>query len=70
MLVIVGYESMLSMEEHIYINILKVLYSNMEFSTTQQDRIITNVSGIFIEFDVGDLSNSKHWERGVRDLHF
>lgn len=47
----------MSIEEREYPNLVRVFYLNMELSTTRLDRIIINVGGVPIEFDVGDLNS-------------
>lgn len=41
----------LSIEEHIYLNLVHVFYSNMEIFTNRLDRIIINIGEVPIEFD-------------------
>lgn len=48
--------SLLTLEENVYPNLIKVFYSNMDISASHQDRILTNVYGVPIEFDVRDLN--------------
>ena len=45
----------LGIEEHVYKNLVRVFYSNMDLSTTRQVKIITFVGGVHIEFDEVDL---------------
>lgn len=42
--------------EVVYPILIRVFYSNMEISATRQDRIVTNVGSVPIEFDMGDLN--------------
>lgn len=42
--------------EVVYPILIRVFYSNMEISGTRQDRIVTNVGSVPIEFDMGDLN--------------
>lgn len=46
----------LSIEERVYENLVRVFYSNIELSVTQTDRVVTQVAGIRIKFDVFELS--------------
>lgn len=55
MLELVGWESVLSIEEYVYPNLVKAFYSNIELSVTTQDKIVTNVGGVPVEFDIKDL---------------
>lgn len=55
MLELVGWESVLSIEEYVYPNLVKAFYSNIELSVTTQDMIVTNVGGVLVEFDIKDL---------------
>ena len=45
----------LSIEEHVYENLVRVFYSNMELSSSRQVQIITFIGGVHIEFDEEDL---------------
>lgn len=49
-------EEALSIEENVYQNLFWVFYSNMELSTIWQNKIITFVSEVRIEFDKANLS--------------
>lgn len=46
----------MSIEENVYQNLFWVFYSNMELSTIWQNKIITFVSEVCIEFDKANLS--------------
>lgn len=46
----------MSIEENVYPNLVKVFYSNTELSATRLDRIVTNIGGIPIQFDIKDLN--------------
>lgn len=46
MLELVGWESVLSIDEYVYPNLVKAFYSNIELSVTTQDMIVTNVGGV------------------------
>lgn len=51
-----GWTNALVIRESIYLNLVRVFYSNMLISTHTAIRVITNVSRISIEFDVEDLN--------------
>ena len=52
----VGWSNALNIAENAYPNLVKVFFSNMDISTKKQNRVITSVAGIPIEFDVADLN--------------
>ena len=43
-------------EENVYPDLVKVFYSNMDVSEENKTRVITNVEGVKIDFDVSVLS--------------
>lgn len=46
----------LSINEQNYLNLVRSFYLNMEIFADRLDRIITNVRGVRIEFEVEDLN--------------
>ena len=44
-------------EENVYPNLVKVFYSNMDTSAEKENRVITNVGGVSIEFDYSELNS-------------
>lgn len=50
-------ESALDINKRVYLNLVHVFYSNMKISVNRLDRIITDLGGVPIEFDVEDLNN-------------
>ena len=52
----VKWSNALNIAENAYPNLVKVFFSNMDISTEKQNRVITSVAGIPIEFDVADLN--------------
>ncbi|KAH9754083.1 hypothetical protein KPL71_015319 [Citrus sinensis] len=53
----VGWIDALLIEENVYPDLVKVFYSNMDCSAEKQNRVITTVGGVLIEFDDSDLNN-------------
>ena len=51
------WESALDINKWVYLNLVHVFYSNMKISANRLDRIITDLGGVPIEFDVEDLNN-------------
>ncbi|KAH9743958.1 hypothetical protein KPL70_003484 [Citrus sinensis] len=51
------WESAIDFDDRVYPNLVRVFYSNMEISETRLDRIVTQVGGVLIEFDVEFLNN-------------
>lgn len=51
-----SWEDALSIEERVCPNLVRVFYSNMELSPSRLDRILINIGGVSIEFNVGDLT--------------
>lgn len=51
-----GWKNALVLREQIYLNFVRVFYSNMIISSNTASRIVTNVVGIPTEFDVKDLN--------------
>ena len=49
-LIAMGWKNVLAVNEHYYENLVKVFYSNMDIEVS--NRIVTNVGGVHIEFDV------------------
>lgn len=52
-----------SVDEHMYPNLVRVFYSNINLSTSRENKKITNVYRIPIEFDVSNLNTTL----GTRD---
>lgn len=50
------WESTLDIDNQVYLNLVRIFYSNMEISVNRLDRIITYAGGVPIEFDVEDLN--------------
>lgn len=55
----------LGIKEHVYENLVRVFYSNMDLSTTRQVQIITFIGGVHIEFDKVDLCSILGIQYGV-----
>ncbi|KAH9728331.1 Integrase catalytic domain-containing protein [Citrus sinensis] len=53
----VGWLNALLIEENVYPDLVKVFYSNMDCSAEKENRVITTVGGVLIEFDDLDLNN-------------
>ena len=53
-LITMGWKNVLDVKKHYYENLVKVFYSNMD--TEVSDKIVTNVAGVHIEFDVALLN--------------
>ncbi|KAH9762390.1 hypothetical protein KPL70_000794 [Citrus sinensis] len=53
----VGWIDALLIEENVYPDLVKVFYSNMDCSVEKENRVITTVGGVLIEFDDSDLDN-------------
>ncbi|KAH9770963.1 hypothetical protein KPL71_012543 [Citrus sinensis] len=53
----VGWIDALLIEENVYPDLVKVFYSNMDCSAEKENRVITTVGGVLIEFDDSDLDN-------------
>ena len=53
----VGWINALVIEENVYPDLVKVFYSNMNISEKKQNRVITNVGGVLIDFDVSELNS-------------
>ncbi|KAH9791791.1 homogentisate geranylgeranyltransferase [Citrus sinensis] len=51
------WESAIDFDDRVYPNLVRVFYSNMEISATRLDKIVTQVGGVPIEFDVELLNN-------------
>ncbi|KAH9724430.1 hypothetical protein KPL70_007481 [Citrus sinensis] len=51
------WETALNLEEKVYPNLVRICYSNIEFSAIRLDQIVTYVGGIPIEFIVEDLNS-------------
>ncbi|KAH9725564.1 hypothetical protein KPL70_007924 [Citrus sinensis] len=51
------WESAIDFDDRVYPNLVRVFYSNMEIFETRLDRIVTQVGGVHIEFDVELLNN-------------
>ena len=51
------WESAIDFDARVYPNLMRVFYSNMEISVTRLDKIVTQVGGVPIEFDVELLNN-------------
>ncbi|KAH9668399.1 hypothetical protein KPL70_021401 [Citrus sinensis] len=59
----------LSIEEPIYENLVRVFYSNIEFSSTRRDELYTSVGGIHIAFNEPDLCSILGIAYGGLDLY-
>ena len=44
-------------EENVYPNLVKVFYSNMDTAAEKENRVITKVGGVLIEFDDSELNS-------------
>ncbi|KAH9668295.1 hypothetical protein KPL70_021361 [Citrus sinensis] len=53
----VGWIDALLIEENVYPDLVKVFYLNMDCSAEKENRVITTVGGVLIEFDDSDLDN-------------
>ncbi|KAK9192656.1 hypothetical protein WN944_003349 [Citrus x changshan-huyou] len=53
----VGWINARVIEENVYPDLVKVFYSNMDISEEKQNRVITNVGGVLIDFDVSELNS-------------
>ena len=53
----VGWINALIIEENVYPDLVKVFYLNMDTSAEKESRVITNVGGVLIEFDVTELNS-------------
>ncbi|KAH9799739.1 hypothetical protein KPL71_000448 [Citrus sinensis] len=53
----VSWLNALLIEENVYPDLVKVFYSNMDCSAEKENRVITTVGGVLIEFDDSDLNN-------------
>lgn len=52
----VGWVNSVVIEENVYLNLVKMFYSNMDTFKEKQNRVITHIGGIIIEFGVGILN--------------
>lgn len=52
----VGWVNSVVIEENVYLNLVKVFYSNMDTFKEKRNRVITHIGGIIIEFGVGILN--------------
>ncbi|KAH9680506.1 Integrase catalytic domain-containing protein [Citrus sinensis] len=52
----VGWLNALVVEENVYPDLVKIFYSNMDCSAEKENRVITTVGGVLIEFDDSDLN--------------
>ncbi|KAH9716076.1 hypothetical protein KPL71_021332 [Citrus sinensis] len=53
----VGWIDALMIEEKLYPDLVKVFYSNMDVSEENKTRVITNIGGVMIDFDVSLLNS-------------
>ncbi|KAH9677495.1 hypothetical protein KPL71_025392 [Citrus sinensis] len=53
----VGWLNALVVEENVYPDLVKVFYSNMDCFTEKENRVITTVEGVLIEFDDSELNS-------------
>ncbi|KAH9671187.1 Integrase catalytic domain-containing protein [Citrus sinensis] len=53
----VGWLNAIVVEENVYPDLVKVFYSNMDCSTEKENRVITTVGGVLIEFDASELNS-------------
>lgn len=52
----IGLINAMVIEENVYPNLAKVFYSNMDTSAEKQNRVMSQVGGVAIEFGVGTLN--------------
>ncbi|KAK9185082.1 hypothetical protein WN943_025435 [Citrus x changshan-huyou] len=52
----VGWLNALVVEENVYPDLVRVFYSNMDCSAEKENRVITTIGGVLIEFDDSDLN--------------
>ncbi|KAH9685863.1 hypothetical protein KPL70_014139 [Citrus sinensis] len=53
----VGWLNALVVEENVYSDLVKVFYLNMDCSVEKENRVITTVGGVLIEFDDSELNS-------------
>ena len=53
----VGWINALVIKENVYPNLVKVFYLNMDIFEEKKNRVITNVGGVLIDFDVSELNS-------------
>ena len=53
----VGWLNAIVLEENVYLDLVKVFYSNMDCSAEKENRVITTVGGVSIEFDDSKLNS-------------
>ncbi|KDO38697.1 hypothetical protein CISIN_1g042182mg [Citrus sinensis] len=53
----VGWINALTINENVYPDLVKVFYSNMDTSAEKENRVITNVGRVLIEFDDTELNS-------------
>ncbi|GAY54995.1 hypothetical protein CUMW_161010, partial [Citrus unshiu] len=53
----VSWINALTINENVYPDLVKVFYSNMDTSAEKENRVITNVRGVLIEFDDTELNS-------------
>ena len=53
----VGWINALVSEENVYPDLVKVFYLNMDASAEKENRVITNIGGVSIEFDDSKLNS-------------
>ncbi|GAY62899.1 hypothetical protein CUMW_221420 [Citrus unshiu] len=52
----VSWINALTINENVYPDLVKIFYSNMDTSAEKENRVITNVGGVLIEFDDTELN--------------
>lgn len=53
----VGWINALMVKENVYIDLVRVFYSNIDTSAEKENRAIANVEGVLIEFDDTELNS-------------
>ena len=53
----VGWINALTINENVYPDLVKIFYSNMDTFAEKENRVITNVGGVLIEFDDTELNS-------------
>ncbi|KAH9704714.1 hypothetical protein KPL70_011578 [Citrus sinensis] len=53
----VGWLNALVFKENVYPDLVKVFYSNMDFFAEKENRVITTIGGVLIEFDDSELNS-------------
>ena len=53
----VGYINVLIINDNVYLDLMRVFYSNMDTYAKKENRVITNIGGVLIEFDDTKLNS-------------